>query len=217
MSQQVLEKILNEKIIAIIRGMSCEVIGNLIKAYSAGGIHCVEVTFNQCSDDNYKETLDAINLISQTEGMVAGAGTVMNVEQVRLAAKAGAQYIISPNVDEDVIKETKKLGMVSIPGAMTPSEIAYAYKMGADIVKLFPTANLGLSYVKNIKAPLSHIRIQATGGVTPENIADYLKAGCVSAGVGGKLVDKKAIAEGDYQKIEEAAKQYVDAIKATLV
>ena len=212
MGMQTLEMILNEKIIAIIRGMSCEVVEKLAHAYAKGGIHCVEVTFDQTSEENRLVTLEAIRMLSKMEGMCPGAGTVMTAEQVRLAAEAGAKYIISPNVDAEVIAETKKLGLISIPGALTPTEIAYAYKLGADIVKLFPTSELGLSYVKNIKAPLKHIPIQATGGVTPENIVDYIKAGCVCAGVGGKLVNKEAIAKGDYEAIAEAAKQYRDAL-----
>lgn len=214
MSQEVLKKILEEKIVAIVRGMPREVVYNLAEAYSKGSLHCVEVTFDQTSEENRKVTLETIEMLSRMEGMCVGAGTVMTVEQVRLAAQAGAKYIISPNTKENVIAETKKLGLISIPGAMTPSEIADAYEMGADIIKLFPTAFLGLNYVKNIKAPLKHIPIMATGGVTPANVADYIGAGCVAVGVGGKLVDKEAIAEGDFKKIEAVAKEYTDILKS---
>jgi 2-dehydro-3-deoxyphosphogluconate aldolase/(4S)-4-hydroxy-2-oxoglutarate aldolase len=137
----------------------------------------------------------------------------MTVEQVRMAAEAGAEYMISPNVDEDVIKETKRLGKLSIPGAMTPSEIAAAYKMGADIIKLFPANEVGLSYIKAIKAPLKHIPLMATGGVRPANAMDYLNAGSAALGVGGDLVNKQWIAAGEFDKIGQAARDFADSVK----
>jgi len=215
MSTQVLEKILNEKIIVIIRGIHGDTLQSLAKAYYTGGIFCMEVTLDQTSEGNREDTYAAINAISKKMGsnMCIGAGTVMNVEQVRKAVAAGAEFIISPNTDVEVINTTKNLGKVSIPGAFTPSEIANAYKCGADIVKLFPANMLGTPYIKSIKAPLSHIPLLATGGITPENITEYLNVGSTGVGVAGNLVNKTWIREGAFNNISMIAASYVNAIK----
>lgn len=209
------ETILNEKLVAIVRGFAPETVVEMAKAYVANGIRCIEVTFDQASAEKRLQTVETIKAIKAELGdqVCVGAGTVMTVEQVQMAAEAGAEYMISPNVDEEVIKETKRLGKVSIPGAMTPSEIAAAYKMGADIVKLFPANEVGLSYIKAIKAPLRHIPLMATGGVRPVNAAEYLAAGSSALGVGGDLVNKEWIAAGEFDKIGAAAKAFVDSIK----
>mgnify|MGYP002527735397 CR=1 FL=1 len=145
MSQAVLEKILEGKIIAIVRGIPSTKIVGLAQALEKGGVNCIEVTFDQTSEEKAKDTLAAIRAIKDALGdkVCVGAGTVMSVEQVHQAVEAGAEYMISPNVNEAVIRETKKLDKVSIPGAMTPTEAAFAYECGADIVKLFPAGLLG--------------------------------------------------------------------------
>lgn len=215
MSKEIYEKIVKGKVVAIVRGVSSQDMPNLVEAMYLGGITCVEVTFDQSSEEKMKDTLVSISKIAQvyTDKVCVGAGTVMTVEQVRAAIDAGAQYIISPNVDEDVIKETKKLGKVSIPGAFTPTETALAYKYGADIVKLFPAGELGASYIKAVKAPLKHIPVVAVGGVNPENCIEFIKAGAIGVGCGGNLVSTKLIAEGKFDEITKVAKQYMDALK----
>ena len=145
--------------------------------------------------------------------MCVGAGTVMTVEQVRQAAEAGAEYMISPNVDEEVTRETKRLGKVSIPGAMTPTEAAFAYKCGADIVKLFPAGLLGAAYIKAVKAPLKHIPVTAVGNVNVDNCAEFIKAGAVGVGVGGSLVSAKLVDEGRFDEITATAQAYVAALR----
>ena len=135
------------------------------------------------------------------------------VELVELAASAGAKYIISPDVNVDVIRRTRELGMVSLPGAMTPTEVMTAHNAGADFVKLFPVGNLGIPYVKAIRAPISHVKLLAVGGVNEDNVADFLHAGLVGAGVGGNLANKKWIEAGEYHKITETARKLVDAAK----
>jgi 2-dehydro-3-deoxyphosphogluconate aldolase/(4S)-4-hydroxy-2-oxoglutarate aldolase len=215
MSKKVLEKILDEKIIAIVRGIYGDTLISLAKAYASGGIHCMEVTLDQTSEENREKSYSAIKAISLAMGteMCVGAGTVMSREQVEKAVAAGAEFIISPNTDEEVIEATKKFAKVSIPGAFTPSEIAQAYKLGADIVKLFPANMLGTPYIKSIKAPLRHVPILATGGVTPENIVEHLKVGSAGAGIAGNLVNKNWIQEKAFDKITETAASYVNAIK----
>ncbi len=199
--------ILNKKIIAIIRGLSAEQCLKTANALNKGGISLVEITFDQKSSDNYKSTLDAISKISEncSDKILVGAGTVMSVNQLELAAKHGARYIVSPNSDRMIIEKTKELGLISIPGAFSPTEIAEAYNWGADFVKLFPVNFLGAEYVKTICAPLSHIPIMAVGSVNSSNIKGYLKAGCIGAGVGSCVILKDKIIAGDYESVTYAA------------
>ena len=201
------EFIQEHKIVAICRKIYGDDLRNLACALSRGGVRMIEVTFDQADPEHLERTAEAIELITQaTEGTVlAGAGTVMTEEQLLTAAKAGAKYIISPNTDEQIIRKTKELGLVSIPGAMTPSEIASAHKWGADFVKLFPTGQLGLDYIKAIMAPISHVKLVATGGVNEENLPAYLAAGMAGAGISGRLTDKKLIEAGNFEEIERRA------------
>ena len=138
-----------------------------------------------------------------------GAGTVTTIEMLNLAKEAGAGFIVSPDCNPEVIKATVEAGMVSMPGAMTPTEILTAYRAGADFVKVFPTAGLGSAYIKAVRGPLNHIRLLAVGGVNEKNIADFLAAGCVGAGVGGNLVNKNWIANGEWDKITALAREFV--------
>ena len=130
-----------------------------------------------------------------------------------MTARAGGAFIISPDTDVDVIKKTRELGLVSMPGAMTPSEIKAAHNAGADFVKLFPVGDLGASYLKAVKAPLSHIKMMAVGGVNEENAAQFLKAGAVGLGVGGNLAKKEWIEAGEFEKLTAAAKVLVEAVR----
>jgi len=215
MSENVLNKILDGKIIAIVRGIPSEDVVSLAEALVAGGINCIEVTFDQTSEEKAQDTLQAISNIRKALGdrVCVGAGTVMTVAQVDQAVAAGAEYMISPNINPDVIRRTKILGKVSIPGAMTPTEVAYAYELGADIVKMFPAGVLGCGYIKAVKAPLKHIPVTAVGGVNPENCADFIRAGAVGVGVGGNLVSPQFVKEGRFAEITAIAKSYVDALE----
>lgn len=205
--EAVIQKVLDKKIIAIIRGMEPEVCLKLAEAYYAGGIELIEVTFNQAKPEEFQKTTDAIRAIREKfEGKVmVGAGTVLTQEQLRMAEQAGAQYIISPNCDVEIIKKTVELGLVSMPGVMTPSEAVAAYQAGASFVKVFPIGDLGASYLKAMRAPLSHIPFLAVGGVNPDNVAEFMRAGAVGAGVGGNLTNKDWIAAGEYDRITETA------------
>ena len=215
MSQTVLNKIIEGKIVAIVRGIPSTKILGLAAALEKGGVNCIEVTFDQSSEEKARDTLAAIRTIKEGLGdkVCVGAGTVMTVEQVRQAAEAGAEYMISPNVDEEVIRETKRLGKVSIPGAMTPTETAFAYQCGADIVKLVPAGLLGPAYIKAVKAPLKHIPVSAVGNITIENCADFIQAGAVGVGVGGNLVSALLVKEGCFSQITATARAYREKLK----
>lgn len=212
MAQSVLERIYEEKIIAIVRGIPSGKIAALAQALAEGGVSCIEVTFDQT---NPEETLTSLRTIKSELGdrICLGAGTVMTVEQVEQAAQAGAEYMISPNVDEAVIRATKALGKVSIPGAMTPTETAFAYQCGADIVKLFPAGLLGPAYIKAVKAPLKHIPVSAVGNITIENCADFIQAGAVGVGVGGNLVSALLVKEDCFSQITATARAYREKLK----
>ena len=160
MKDRVIDLVLQTKVVAIIRGLDSGYEG-LVQALYDGGIRAVEVTFNQKDPALWCKTTDAIRQIKDLMGdkMTVGAGTVTSVELAELAYEAGAQFIVSPDTDPDVIRRTKELGMVSMPGALTPSEIKQAHKAGADFVKVFPVGNLGSSYIKAVRGPLNHIRL----------------------------------------------------------
>ncbi len=208
------ENILNEKIIMIVRGVPESKITDLAEAMWRGGIRIMECTYDASGKIPASETARVINTLSERfEGrMLIGAGTVLSREQVLLTKEAGGQFIISPDVNEDVIKETKKAGLVSIPGALTPSEATLATRAGADFVKLFPISQLGASYVKALCAPLSHIRFLAVGGVNLGNIRELLKSGACGVGIGLGDADRDAIARGDLDFIEKKCASFTEAL-----
>ncbi len=215
MKHTALEAIMETKVIAIVRGIPSTQICDLAGAILAGGLRCLEVTFDHSSEGGIEETLRSIRLLSERFGneIEVGAGTVMTAEEVNLAKEAGAGYIISPNADEAVIRETRRLELVSIPGAMTATEAACAWSWGAHIVKLFPAGILGPEYIKALRGPLGHIPFTAVGGVTPQNTPDFLRAGCVGVGVGGNLVSAKLVSEGKLDEITNTARAYAQAVR----
>lgn len=209
----VLEYIKKSQLIAIMRGLPAEKIPQVAEALNKGGVNCIEVTFNQKGDFN--DTAKGIKSIIALNipELCVGAGTVLTVEQVDIAYKAGAKYIISPDTNLDVIKHTKELGLVSIPGSLTPTEITAAYNLGADIVKLFPAGNLGPGYIKAIKAPISHIPLAAVGGIKLENIREFKDAGINCFGIAKYIIDEDAVANDDYDAIAKKAKAFMDKLK----
>lgn len=215
MREKIIRAVEAEKIIAIVRGADPEQCVKVAQALYDGGIRLMEITYNQKDPASWQTTADTISAIARAfDGrMLVGAGTVTTPELVELTAGAGGMYVISPNCNEAVIRRTLELGLVSMPGALTPTEVLAAHDAGADFVKLFPAGNLGVAYAKAIMAPISHVKLLAVGGVNENNVADFLKAGMAGAGIGGNLANKQWIAEGRYDKITETAKALVDAVK----
>lgn len=203
------------KIIAIARGVPPKRILACADALLRGGIKLLEVTFDQRNPDTIEVTSDMIESLCKNFGgdLFIGAGTVMSASQVAAAADAGAKYIISPNYSDEVVRETLKRGLISIPGVMTPSEMATAYAAGAHFVKLFPADSLGVGYLKSVLSPLSHIPIIVTGGINVNNMCDYLSAGAVGVGVGSNVVDNRLISQGDFDEIRRIAINYTSIIK----
>ena len=214
MRENIINAILENKIISIVRGMDEEKAMKIADALYEGGIRLVEVTFNQKDPSTHKVSAAAIRAIKEKyEGkMLVGAGTVTSVELVELAASAGAAYIISPDTDPEVIRRTKELGLVSLPGAYTATEAKIAHNAGADFVKLFPCIEGAPAYLKALCAPLNHIKFLAVGGVNADNCAEFMKAGAVGVGVGGSLVNKKWVDAGEYWRITEEAKRFIENI-----
>lgn len=203
-----------EKIIAIIRGVPSNLIVETAKALISGGIHMMEITFDQESQEGIKNTLDSIKILNEQmhNEIALGVGTVLTSEQVELAFERGAGYVISPNVDKDIIQKTKELGMISIPGALTATEVVQAYGFGADIVKLFPAGIWGAGYIKALCAPLSHIPVAAVGGVDKNNIQSFFRAGACCVGIGGNLVNKTRVLNREFESITKEAKALKDQV-----
>ena len=211
MREQVIQSILDHKIIVIVRGIDGDLIVPTAKALYEGGIRLMEVTYNQKDPSSFYKTADAVRAIREAMGdkMLVGTGTVTTPELVEMSAEAGALFIISPDTDADVIRRTRELGLVSLPGAYTATEAKQAHKAGADFVKLFPCIDGNPAYLKALTAPLSHIRFLAVGGVTADTAAIFLKAGAVGIGVGSSLVNKKWVEEGRFDLITEEARKFV--------
>ena len=210
-----IEELKRTRLMVLARGVPKDVLLKAVAAIEEAGVTVFESTFDHRRADCVAENAEKIAALVGTFGerMAIGAGTVLTVEEVRAAHAAGATFIVSPDSDPEVIAETKRLGMVSIPGAMTPTEIKRAYALGADIVKLFPADDLGYHYIQNLKGPLPHIPLMATGGVNPQTILEFLSRGILAVGTGITVFRPDLVAAEDYASIKSLAKAHVDAIK----
>ncbi|MBQ8357685.1 MAG: bifunctional 4-hydroxy-2-oxoglutarate aldolase/2-dehydro-3-deoxy-phosphogluconate aldolase [Clostridia bacterium] len=210
--EEIIQAIQKHRIIVIARGLAREELLNTAEAMYRGGIRLLEVTFNACGNPSDEETAANIAaLCERFQGrMHIGAGTVLRPDQVERAAKAGAEYIISPDAREAVIKKTRELGLVSLPGCFTPTECTTAWDFGADFIKIFPNSELKPSYIKALKAPLSHIRFLAVGGVNVDNLHEFMAAGACGIGIGNGIIDKKLVKAGDFDGITALARRFTE-------
>lgn len=206
-----LQRVLDGGIVAIIRATSGEQLVNVARALHEGGIDVIEVTFTV---PNVLEILAAVRK-DLGKKILLGAGTVLDPETCRAALLAGAEFIVSPSLNLDVIKLCKRYGKLVMPGAFTPTEIVTAWEAGADIVKLFPADCVGPNYLKALRGPLPQVRILPTGGVDLKTLPDFFKAGACAVGLGGQLVEKSAVESGNMTRIRELAAQYVALVKQT--
>lgn len=215
MRETVLEWVAREKVVAIVRGAESSVCTRVAEALYAGGIRLMEITYDQRSPESWEDTAAAIGQTARRfEGrMLVGAGTVTEPGLVELTHRAGGCFIISPDTNEAVIRRTRELDMVSMPGAMTPTEILTAHRAGADFVKLFPAAGLGPAYLRAVCAPLSHVKIMVVGGIDEKNVGAFLAAGAAGAGVGGNLANQQWIRDGAWDKITQAAQLLTGAVR----
>ena len=212
---EIVKELAREKLIAIIRDPDTDTLFEAVDALYEGGVRFLEVTFDRSGKTSAEETAKIISMLCEKyQGRIhIGAGTVTSVDQVALAAGAGGEYIISPNVDAKVIAHTRDMGLVSIPGAYTATEIAMAAEGGADFIKLFPADDASSRYVKAVKAPLSDVKLLAVGGVNAENVQDLIGMGFSGVGVGSNLYDKRLIEAKDYAALTNLAEKYVKAVK----
>ncbi len=208
--QSDLQRVLDGGIVAIIRASSGEQLVGVAEALYAGGIDVIEVTFTV---PGVLEILSAVKT-SLGEKILLGAGTVLDPESARAALLAGAEFIVAPNVNRDVIALCRRYDKVVMPGALTPTEVVAAWESGADIVKVFPADVGGPGYLKALHGPLPQVRLLPTGGVNLETIGDFVSAGACAVGLGSALVESQAVAEGDMDRIRSQAEAYVAAVAA---
>ena len=215
MKNAIKNSIKENKLIAIVRGVEPETCVRIAQALYDGGFRLMEITYDQKHPETWESTAQTIGAVAEAFAgrMYIGAGTVTCPELVELTHKYGGRFIISPDMNEAVVTRTCELGMVSIPGALTPTEITSAHRAGADFVKLFPAGVFGASYIKAVKAPISHIDLLVVGGVNENNVASFLSAGAIGAGIGGNLVNAAWVKAGQYEKITETARLLVDSVK----
>lgn len=204
-----LQRILDGGIVAIIRASSSEQLVSVARALYEGGIQAIEVTFTTPG------VVDVISAVRKDLGkkILLGAGTVLDPETARVALLAGAEFLVSPCVNLDVIKLAHRYDKLIMPGAYTPTEVVTAWEAGADVIKLFPADIGGAPYLKALKGPLPQIRMMPTGGVNQRTLKDFIKAGACAVGLGSQLVEKEALEAGNFTRIRELATEYVELMK----
>jgi 2-dehydro-3-deoxyphosphogluconate aldolase/(4S)-4-hydroxy-2-oxoglutarate aldolase len=204
-----LRRILDGGIVAVVRAPDPDGLVEVVRALADGGVTVAEVTFT------VPGAADVIREAKRQLGdrVLLGAGTVLDPQTARVALLAGAEFIVAPTVNPDVIRLGRRYDRVVMPGAFTPTEILAAWEAGADVVKVFPADVLGPAFFRALRGPLPQVRLMPTGGVDPTTAADYLRAGACCLGVGGQLVDPKAVAERRFDRITELARQFVHAVK----
>ena len=205
---EILSRIKESGVVAIIRMSDSVKIIEIAKALRKGGIRCIEIPMT---------VPNALELIKKTSydtdfDFVTGAGTVLDVETARAAILVGAEYIVGPNTNPDMIKLCKRYAKVVIPGAFTPMEILNAWEEGGDIVKVFPARFFGPKYFSDLKGPFPQIDLMPTGGIRVDNAADFIRAGACAVTIGKDLLDKKAIAECNFDVVTQRAKKLMKNI-----
>jgi 2-dehydro-3-deoxyphosphogluconate aldolase/(4S)-4-hydroxy-2-oxoglutarate aldolase len=202
--QQILDGILECGIAAVVRAESADLALKAIEAALEGGVNVIEVTFT------VPGALEIIRTLAKTLGgdAILGAGTVLAPQTATDAIEAGARFIVSPCISIPVIEAAKLKGVPVFPGALTPTEVVTAWQSGADLVKIFPANVMGPSYLKDLHGPLPQVKFMPTGGVGLDTAMDYLKAGAAALGVGGDLINKKLMAEGNFAEITARARRF---------
>ena len=207
--EQSFQQMTDSGVVAVIRAPSQNVLLDIARALIEGGVPSIEVTMST------PKAIAGIEKLANELGdrAVVGVGTVIDAATCRDAIAAGAQFVVSPVFDPEIVATTRRYGKISIPGAFTPTEILRAWTAGADVVKVFPSTALGPQFFKDILAPLPQLKLTPTGGVDLKNAGDWIKAGAACIGVGSALVTRDAMAKGDWNNITIAARQFVEAVK----
>lgn len=203
-----LQLMIQTGVVAVIRAESAESLMDVVAALHRGGLRAVEITMT---------TPDAIDVIRQAsrkfgDDVLVGVGSVLDPETARLAILAGAEFVVGPVLNKDVIAVCRRYSKIVVPGAFTPTEILAAWEAGADVVKVFPATKLGPAYLKDVKGPLPQVLLSPTGGIDLGNAGEFIKAGACFLGVGTAMLDKKLVAEGRWDELAERASLFLDAV-----
>jgi len=207
---EILNQLLEEKVIAIVRLDSGEKLVKVAEALKAGGITAIEFTVS---------TPGAIDMIKEASAIfgdevLMGAGTILDPETARMAILAGAEFIVTPTINNETLAVCKRYGKPTVAGALTPSEMLSVWEAGADLVKVFPASMVGgAKYIKAVLAPLPQLRLVPVGGVSADNAAEFIQAGASAVAVGGNLVNKNAVAKGDWAAITAEAQRLVATVQ----
>ena len=206
---ETLSRLVDSGVVAVLRGVPADRLIEIAEALREGGVTAVEIT---------ADTPNVADLIDEVAGsfddeVVVGTGTVLDSETARTTLMAGAEFVVSPSLHEDVIETCNRYGAVSAPGVMTPTEAVRGYEAGADFVKVFPAETVGADHLGAMKGTLGQIPMMPTGGVSPDNAADYVDAGAFAVGAGGALVDYDAAERGDYEVITETAREFTRVVE----
>ncbi|MBQ4630578.1 MAG: bifunctional 4-hydroxy-2-oxoglutarate aldolase/2-dehydro-3-deoxy-phosphogluconate aldolase [Clostridia bacterium] len=205
-----------EKFALLFRSIPSKYVADACKAAYEGGVRIFEIAFDPSKDDTIYETQKSIETVYETlgRGIEVYAGTCVKKEYVDAAASSGAKAIISPGTQNSVINRTKELGLISVPGASTPTEILAAHEAGADIVKIFPVLPDDVRRLQVTMSPLSHIPFMPTGGVNPDTIAEFLKTGATALSAGVTVISREIAENRDFELVKKNAKAHIDAIRS---
>lgn len=205
-----MRRVLDCGIVAVVRSAESAPLVDVCRALAEGGVDVAEITFT------VPDALDVLKAAKKAMGdrMLLGAGTVLDPETARAAFLAGAEYIVSPSLDLEVIGMARRYGKLVMPGCFTPTEITKAWQAGADIIKVFPAEVVGPAFFRAVRGPLPQVRMMPTGGVDLNTAASFLEAGACCLGIGSQLIDPKAVSSRKFELISEKAAKYRDIIKA---
>lgn len=205
-----LRHILDCGIVAVVRSPDSHQLVEVVRALADGGVTVAEITMT------VPDALGVLRQVRQALGerVLLGAGTILDTETARAALLAGAEYLVAPTLNLDVIRLCRRYSKLVMPGAFTPTEILTAWEAGADIIKVFPAEVVGPAFFKAMRGPLPQIRLMPTGGVDLNTAADFLRAGACCLGLGSQLVEPRAVAERDFDRIRDLARQYVAVVKS---
>ncbi len=204
-----IERMLASGVIVVIRRQDPDKVEQIAAALIEGGVSALEITVDS------PRAFELIESIKYTfhDRVVVGAGTVITKQEAEAALDAGAEFVFSPHFDEEVVKTTRSRGKISIPGVLTPTEIVRAHQCGADMVKVFPASVVGAHYVKELQAPLGHIKMIPTGGINSDNVAEYIRNGAAAVGIGSSLMKREVIQSGQFERLTDYARNLVTKIR----
>jgi len=205
-----LDRLFETGIVGILRGVPAEKTIDVAAALADGGVDVIEVT---ADTDGALDTIDRLSSAFDRSEVLVGAGTVLDGETAGAALRAGAEFVVTPSFDAEVVRTCNRYGALVAPGVMTPTEAVDAYEAGADVLKVFPASTLGPGHVGSLKGPLEHLPLLPTGGVSLDNVEAFVKAGADGVGVGSSLVDSEAVAAGDYGVLTERAAAFRESVE----